>query len=475
MNQNRKKIIFLSWGVVVCLAVAFGVLLYQKYFKHAPLIEKENIVINRERGISHDEVTYLSQRDEEIAKIVHLVSPSVVSIRRNNASSGDTIEQGSGVIITASGHVLTNYHVVDSASLDQTPIHIETHDGRLLQGKLIKVDTILDLALIKIDSTESFKPIAFGDSEGARVGHKVFAFGNPYGLGVSFSEGNISAKNRFISELQPNLIQMTAPLNPGQSGGPLVNIKGELVGINSSIYSKSEESGFQGIAFSIPSNEVEESVKSMMLGEKPVRGYLGVTLSGVYDSYRKAYSYDKKGGAMVVGVERGSPAYKNGIKASDVITQFDGKAITEQSHLIALLRQNANKEVRLSVWSREGEKEVTVKLGQALLKKFKGDEESEALQSDILAQYGFEVQDISIAEKKVYEGVKVKRVLKGSIAEKKGIKEGDQFVILNGQQLTVANAFINLFRASARNRDSVIIAARDKVKLYRVILPVLEK
>ncbi|MDB9741572.1 trypsin-like peptidase domain-containing protein [Akkermansiaceae bacterium] len=432
-------------------------------------------MINLSKPLDISEVKNLSQRDEEISKIVKLVSPSVVSIRSSSQVPSIELEQGSGVIITEKGHVVTNYHVIDSGMRSgENSYVIELESGRLVEAQLLKIDSFLDLALLKINSDEKFSPIAFGDSDDVKVGHKVFAFGNPYGLGVSFSEGNIAAKNRFLSEFQQDLFQMTAPLNPGQSGGPLINVRGELIGINSSIYSKNSQfPGFQGIAFSIQSNEVKDSVKSMMIGESKVRGYLGVTVSELTDYQRNALGYQQSGGALVEGVYPQSPAAEAGIKPLDVVVSFDKKKIITPQHLIGLLKKSANQKVDIEVWSQGVMRTLFVTLTESEMVKLRGDEQSESMQNDILTNYGFEVQDLSSAEKNNIFGVKVKSVLPGTIASELGIKKGDYLLLVNGQRFNLANSFLDIFRTSVRKGDVYMVVYNPEGKYHRVRIPAL--
>ena len=159
--------------------------------------------------------------------------------------------QGSGVIVTEEGHVLTNHHVIQG-----TPrIRLTMHDGSIHSARVIGTDPAVDIAVLKIDSKGPFIPLKFGESSKIEVGNTVFAIGSPFGLGTSVTEGKISAKKRPFSDSQVDLLQTSAAINPGNSGGPLINILGEIVGINSRIYSTNRDSpSFQGIGFAIPSN-----------------------------------------------------------------------------------------------------------------------------------------------------------------------------------------------------------------------------
>ncbi len=230
---------------------------------------------------------------------------------------------GSGVIVTKEGHIVTNNHVVEG--MDQ--IEIELSDGRREKAQLIGTDPPTDLAVLKIEPKE-LQPIAFGDSDKVEVGETVMAVGNPYGLEETVTQGIISAKGRSIgAESLNEFFQTDAAINPGNSGGALINVSGELIGINSAIFS--ESGGFQGVGFAIPSNVARRILDSLVTTGRVIRGYLGVSLRAMplNASAARQRNLPNSQGALVESVASGSPADKAGLKAGDFIQKFNGKAI----------------------------------------------------------------------------------------------------------------------------------------------------
>ena len=253
---------------------------------------------------------------------------------------------GSGVIVTKEGHIVTNNHVVEG--MDQ--IEISLSDGRREKAQLIGTDPPTDLAVLKIDSKE-LQPIAFGDSDKVEVGETVMAVGNPYGLEETVTQGIISAKGRSIgSESLNEFFQTDAAINPGNSGGALINVNGELIGINSAIFS--ESGGFQGVGFAIPSNVARRILDSLVTAGRVVRGYLGVSLRATPLSAAAARQLNLPAtqGALVESVAGGSPADKAGLKAGDFIQKFNGKTIrniTDLRRAVAEVAVNSSVAIEL--------------------------------------------------------------------------------------------------------------------------------
>jgi S1-C subfamily serine protease len=204
--------------------------------------------------------------------------------------------QGSGVIVTEEGHVVTNQHVISG----QNQIQVTLHDGKSHLATLIGEDRMLDIAVLKINAPGPFTPLKLGDSSQVKVGQIVFAVGNPFGLSETVTQGIISAKERSISDQQRDLFQTDAAINPGNSGGPLVNLQGEIVGINVAIYSPDKMNpGFQGVGFSIPSNDVRESLKQILEKGRPVHGFLGVRLYPIDERIRQTIGFEQTNGSLV--------------------------------------------------------------------------------------------------------------------------------------------------------------------------------
>ena len=233
-----------------------------------------------------EDVQLLARLNSEYTRLVGRVVPSVVSIdtvgeRRERLNYlGKTYERtwetngiGSGVIVTPEGHVVTNEHVINGT----LGMKVTLHDGRTFPARLIGKDPTLDVAVLRIDGDGPFEALNFGDSGRVQPGEMVFAVGNPFGLGETVTQGIISAKERSISDRQRDLFQTDAAINPGNSGGPLVNFQGEIIGINVAIYSPDTENrGFAGVGFSIPSNDVRDTFRQILERGRPVRGFLGL-------------------------------------------------------------------------------------------------------------------------------------------------------------------------------------------------------
>lgn len=329
----------------------------------------ERFTLADEAPLGLEEVDLLARLNDEYAAVTDAVAPSVVSIDtaglgaqsmldglgRRMTRSVPTQDQGSGVIVSEEGHVLTNQHVVR----DQQQIRVTLHDGRMFPATLVGEDPLLDIAVLRIEGEGPFKPLKFGDSSSVRRGQIVFAFGNPFGLGETVTQGIISAVERSLSDTQRDLFQTDAAINPGNSGGPLVNLRGELIGINSAIYRPDERvrSGFQGVGFSIPSNDVKEALLGILERGRPIRGYLGVRMAA--DPRIKELVGYQGDGAVILGVSADSPAEQAGLQPKDVVTRYDGEAIESLQQLITLVqRTRVGREVEIEVW-RDGRVFIT--------------------------------------------------------------------------------------------------------------------
>ena len=263
--------------------------------------------------------------------------------------------QGSGFIIGSDGVILTNAHVVEGAK----KITVRLVDKREFEAKVLGRDPHTDVAVIKIATKESLPTLRLGDSDGLEVGAWVIAVGNPFGLDNSLSSGIVSAKGRYLGDAYDRLIQTDANLNPGSSGGPLVDLNGKVVGINKAVMSQG--SGNLGIGFATPINLVKEILPQLQSSGKVTRGWAGVLIQEMTPLLAETMGLKDTQGALVAGVVRGSPAERVGIKVGDVITEYDGKSITDALELplwiartsvnrrVTLKLQRKNQEVRLNL------------------------------------------------------------------------------------------------------------------------------
>jgi serine protease Do len=267
---------------------------------------------------------------------------------------------GSGFIIDGSGVIVTNNHVVEGAEA----IEIKLHDGTILKAELKGRDPKTDLAVLLVKSDKPLPTVQFGDSDSLRIGEWVMAIGNPFGLGGSVSLGIVSARNRDINAgPYDDFIQTDAAINKGNSGGPLFNLRGEVVGINTAIFSPT--GGSVGIGFSVPANTARSVVDQLAKYGETRRGWLGVKVQSVTDDIAESMGLGKARGALVADVTEGSPGKAAGIEAGDVIIEFNGKPITEMKHLPrAVAETEIGKDVVVKAFRKGKEIEFKVAIGR---------------------------------------------------------------------------------------------------------------
>ena len=314
---------------VVIAAAAVGGLYLWKNTRSKPVAETTVPIAPSNRSL-------LTALDREFTTLVNQVLPSVVSIE---AIPVDTVDprlqmlrllfggnepgarpSGSGVIVSDSGHVVTNLHVVNNASA----VQVQLADGRTLPAKFVGADGPSDIALLKIEA-EGLQPLPFGNSDKVNVGQMVFAVGNPLGLQETVTQGIISAKGRrALSEAANEFFQTDAAVNPGNSGGPLVNLEGEIIGINNSISPQG-----QGIGFAIPSNTVRRVFESIRDHGRFIRPWFGAYMRSLTPQLAQQLGLPDASGVLVMLTYEGSPAEKGGVKPGDVIIEFNGKPIRD--------------------------------------------------------------------------------------------------------------------------------------------------
>ena len=266
---------------------------------------------------------------------------------------------GSGFVIDEKGIVITNNHVIQGAE----DIYIRLDDGREYKAKVIGADPLSDIAVLKMDSKEKFIPVKFGDSDKARIGDWVIAIGNPLGLSGTVTSGIISARNRDIGvNRYEDFIQTDASINVGNSGGPLFNMDGDVIGINTAIFGRG---GSIGIGFAIPSNGAKKVIEQLIKFGETKRGWLGVRIQTVSKEIADAEKLDRPRGALVASVAENSPSDKAGIKAGDIILEFDGKLINTMNELPRIVAEtDVGKKVNVKVWRNKREINREIILGR---------------------------------------------------------------------------------------------------------------
>jgi serine protease Do len=335
---------------------------------------------------------------------------------------------GTGFIISDEGYILTNNHVVNGAD----EVMVKLADGREIKGKIKGSDEKLDLALVKISEKEKLPVAELGDSDSLEVGEWVMAIGNPFGLAQTVTAGIVSAKGRVIgSGPYDDYIQTDASINPGNSGGPLFSVDGKVIGINTAIIS-----GGQGIGFAIPINMAKDVVAQLRDKGKVTRGYLGIRFQPLTADLAKSFGLDTDKGALIANVEKDAPAEKAGLKAGDIILEYDGKPITEGNELPRYVAVTPiDKKVRLVIFRDGKRQEVTVAIarlkdGEALAAA-SGVSGSETIGIVVQELTGELASRLGIRDTK---GLIVSEVKPGSPAEDGGISAGDMIIEFNGQR-----------------------------------------
>ena len=365
---------------------------------------------------------------------------------------------GSGFIISADGYILTNAHVVESAE----EVIVRLTDKREFKAKVIGADKRTDVALIKINAT-ALPKVTFGDPSLLKVGEWVAAIGAPFGFENSVTAGIVSAKGRSLpQENYVPFIQTDVAINPGNSGGPLFNLKGEVVGINSQIYSRT--GGFMGLSFAIPIDVAMEVSNQLRATGKVSRGWLGVSIQEVSKELAESFKLSKASGALIAAVEKGSPAEKGGLQASDVVLKFEGKAIQSSSELPRLVGgTKPGTRVTLQVWRKGASKDIgmvvgefpTDKVAQRPTKSGKSADKAGLIISDLTAE---QRQQLNINGGILVEDAQ-------GAASRAGIRRGDVILALNNSDVKSVEQFAQLLTQS-NGRNIALLIRRGDGALY---------
>lgn len=373
---------------------------------------------------------------------------------------------GSGIITSIDGYILTNNHVVEDA--DEINVKLSTFEE--YEAKLIGRDPKTDLALIKIEPKADLPFVSFGDSDILQVGDWVLAIGNPFGLEQTVTAGIVSAKGRSINdESYGNFIQTDASINQGNSGGPLFNLNGEMVGVNTAIFSRS--GGNIGIGFAIPVNMAKNILVQLKEHGSVTRGWLGVMIQNVSADLGKSFGLERPIGALVGEVVKDSPAAAAGIKQGDIIIKYKDTEITKMSMLPAMVAQTpVGEEVELVVVRNSKEQKFKVTIGKLT-------EDLAALEgqnSQPGTELGLTVQEItpeladslSLNETK---GIIVTDVEQGSAGEEAGLRRGDIILEVSRKQVNTIKDFKSQIEESRKSGSLVLLVTRDEHSRYVVV------
>jgi serine protease Do len=372
---------------------------------------------------------------------------------------------GSGFVLNANGFVVTNNHVVENAA----DIQVKLDDGRELPAKVVGRDAKTDLALLKVDAS-GLPVIPLGDSTALQVGEPVMAIGNPFGLEQTVTTGIVSATGRVIgSGPYDNFIQTDASINPGNSGGPLINARGEVIGINTAIFSRG--GGSVGIGVAVPSSLAKTVITQLADHGKVERGWLGVSIQPLTKDLAKTFTRgDSTTGALVSSVMEGSPAAKAGVKTGDVIVEFGGKKVAKATDLPGLVADvPVGRDVPIVV-TREG-KEMRL---NARIARLEDEAPAKVADTEGKGQLGLSVQPLTppMARElglKVKEGVLVRDVVQGGRAAEAGIRAGDVIVEIDRQPVRTVEDLKARVDKQGKNEPMVLLVNRDGQALYLAV------
>jgi serine protease Do len=372
---------------------------------------------------------------------------------------------GSGFIISADGYILTNAHVVDAAD----KITVRLTDQREFKARVIGADRRTDVALIKIEAT-GLPKISQGDPSLLKVGEWVLAIGSPFGFDSSVTAGIVSGKGRSLQ--QENFvpfIQTDVAINPGNSGGPLFNMKGEVVGINSQIYSRS--GGYMGLSFAIPIDVAMDVGNQLRANGKVTRGRIGVVIQEVTHELAESFGLNKMSGALITAVEKGGPADKAGIQASDVILKFDGKPVGVSKDLPRMVAATQpGSKVAVQLWRKGATKEVSLTIAEMpsdgrVVRASKNDSVGEQI-----ARLGIGVIELTVEQKKQLEiegGLLIDEVRSGNIRSE--LQRGDIILALGNTPISGVEQFKSVLKTIPKGRNVALLVRRGEATSYIAI------
>ncbi|MFT6265888.1 MAG: serine protease Do [Oleiphilaceae bacterium] len=456
----------------VSLFCLFNLLSYNVLASSLPdfttLVEEHSESVVNISTISHvDQSSQIQSEMNQLPEIFKHFFGGVPEHRGNPSPKGKKQLQsmGSGFIVSEDGIVLTNNHVIEGAD----EIYVRFNDRRELKATLIGSDKRSDLAVLKVEAND-LPAVKLGKSKKLKVGEWVFAIGSPFGFDYTVTAGIVSAKGRSLpNENYVPFIQTDVAINPGNSGGPLFNMDGEVVGINSQIYTRS--GGFMGVSFAIPIDVALEVVDQLKDQGYVSRGWLGVLIQEVNKGLAESFGLDKPYGALVSQVLEGSPADKAGINTGDVIIEYNGEEISYSSELPQLVgRTKIDENVELIVMRYGKEKTLTLKIGElpgvdeatSVLAK------SKAKKSNKLGVNIKLLDELALEELNIDAGVQVTQVL-GQPAIAAGIRQGDIISRLNNQRFTSVSEFLTVVESLPSNRFVPVLIIRQGNPLFIVI------
>lgn len=370
---------------------------------------------------------------------------------------------GSGFIISSDGYILTNSHVVNAAD----EITVKLVDKREFKAKVVGADRRTDIALLKIDG-QSLPAVRFGDPSKLKVGEWVVAIGSPFGFENSVTAGIVSAKGRSLpQENYVPFIQTDVAVNPGNSGGPLFNLAGEVVGINAQIYSRT--GGFMGLSFAIPIDVANDVARQLRTTGKVTRGRIGVVIQPLTKELAESFGLPSARGALVNSVEKGGPAEKAGIEAGDVILRFNGKTVNSSEDLPRIVgATRPGTSATIQIWRNRAMRDIKVTVGRMPDERVaRAPSRGGEKKGPAATHYGLTLSDLSEAQQselKISGGVLVENVT--GAATRAGVRRGDVILAVNNQDVASVDRFNEIMAQFDQGRIVALLIRRGPNALY---------
>jgi serine protease Do len=450
----------------------------------AALPDFTGIVQNNAPAVVHVEAKYTGERQQQVPQSMRgrmmpgPNDPGAEMLRRffgmpmmPSPEEQRHTSLGSGFIISRDGYILTNNHVVDHA--DKVTVRLQ--DRRTLTAKVVGTDPTYDIALLKIDAGDDLPAVKIGDSRNLKPGQWVLAIGSPFGFDYTVTQGIVSAVGRNLGQRdQPytSFIQTDVPINRGNSGGPTFNLNGEVIGINTAIFSPS--GGNVGIAFAIPASTARTVINDLIKDGSVERGWLGVQIQPVTDDIAESLGLSEAKGALVTQPQDGAPAAKAGIEAGDVVTAVNGDAVKDPRELAKkIAAMDPGKSVDITIWRNGKSESVKVELGELPTDMASLSPDEDNAPSAPQAEATLDSFGLTVVPAETGSGLVITSVEPDSVADERGLRAGDLILGVNNQDVSKASDVVAIIDAAAKDgRKAALFHVENDNRSRFVALPI---